>query len=1190
MKSNFTNQLMLIVALVFASTAAIAQQHNPLDIATQHVRTHYQDWGLTSLDIDGMTVNDQYTDKSTGISRVFFLQRHHGIPVYNAIMNLNITKEGKVFYVGKRFVQNLAGKVNTTVPVLSAEAAVQKLAAHLGLPYETLRLKSKTGTHAFVFDKGNIAREDITVTLSYQPLQNAALLAWDILFAPVNSNDKWSTRVDAVVGDVLNEYNWTIYCKVDGSAFRHQDHDCHEHNHAARGKNFNPAMLGNGTYNVWPSPLESPNHGPRTMMTDPYDLTASPFGWHDTNGVPGAEFTITRGNNAHAYQDRGDLGSSSNDEPDGGVDLIFDFPYAPDQEPEDYIDAAVTNLFFWSNFMHDFSYRMGMTEAAGNFQVNNYGNGGAGNDPIIARAQAGANTGSANNAFYSHANDGNSGSINMFIWENSGAKYLKVEAPASIEGTYDTVLPSAGDWGAGAYVTTTPVTGEAIFVEDAFGATTDGCENLTNAANLQGKIALIDRGTCQFGFKAKNAQDAGAIGVVICNIADVAAPGGLAPGNDGNQVNIPVVFISLEHCQIIRQFAGNGLEISLVQPGQLIPQALDGDLDNGIIAHEYGHGVSIRLTGGPSTSCLGNAEQMGEGWSDFLSLVTSVQAGDTGEKSRGIGTYAVREGVNGGGIRRFPYSTDMSVNPLTYGDVVGNTGVHAIGEVWTAMVWDLYWAFVDQYGWSDDLYNEDSGNFKAVRLVYEGMKTQACSPGFVTGRDAILAADQALYNGENQCLIYETFARRGVGEGADEGDTNSATDQVESFVVPCSCRNAVSIEKTVTDFIEPGQDIEVTIRISNCKTESVSNVTVSDEIPSGTQLKAGSSSVPASVTGNVISFDLGGMDFSEEQEITYKLTTSPDIHSVRYWLDDVADGSAFDNWLFDADPSGSTDNIWSITDAFGAYTGEFAWYSADIALESDVYLIMDEDVASWTVTGDRPVLRIYHKYDTEGGADGGSIEVKNVNDTEWERVGDFMLRNGYPGELQYGTLALPNIGAFSGNSGDEFEATYVDLSQWAGQEIHLRFRFSTDDNTTVQDGGWLIDDIEFMDMINYNGEACVTTAEGDQVCVSAPEEGTIVQSAEGENPNSTVEKLQDVTMRVYPNPASEFLNIALSSETSRDVTISLLSVEGKELTSRAFNVNGNNHLSLNVNSFPSGFYFVKVSAPDGVIVQKVIID
>ena len=45
------------------------------------------------------------------------------------------------------------------------------------------------------------------------------------------------------------------------------------------------------------------------------------------------------------------------------------------------------------------------------------------------------------------------------------------------------------------------------------------------------------------------------------------------------------------------------------------PRYLDGAFDNGIIAHEFAHGISTRLTGGPTNSgCLSNEEQMGEGW------------------------------------------------------------------------------------------------------------------------------------------------------------------------------------------------------------------------------------------------------------------------------------------------------------------------------------------------------------------------------------------------------------------------------------------------------------------------------------------------------------------------------------------------------------------------------------------------
>src|SRR5690606_36026039 len=67
---------------------------------------------------------------------------------------------------------------------------------------------------------------------------------------------------------------------------------------------------------------------------------------------------------------------------------------------------------------------------------------------------------------------------------------------------------------------------------------------------------------------------------------------------------------------------------------------VDGDLDNGVIVHEYGHGVSNRLTGGPSTAgCLGNAEQMGEGWSDYYAMMLTMETGDSRLQRRGMGNY-----------------------------------------------------------------------------------------------------------------------------------------------------------------------------------------------------------------------------------------------------------------------------------------------------------------------------------------------------------------------------------------------------------------------------------------------------------------------------------------------------------------------------------------------------------------------
>ena len=56
----------------------------------------------------------------------------------------------------------------------------------------------------------------------------------------------------------------------------------------------------------------------------------------------------------------------------------------------------VTNLFYYNNIMHDFSYALGFTETARNFQTNNYGRGGTGNDSVRAEAQDGSGTNNAN--------------------------------------------------------------------------------------------------------------------------------------------------------------------------------------------------------------------------------------------------------------------------------------------------------------------------------------------------------------------------------------------------------------------------------------------------------------------------------------------------------------------------------------------------------------------------------------------------------------------------------------------------------------------------------------------------------------------------------------------------------------------------------------------------------------------------
>jgi hypothetical protein len=100
------------------------------------------------------------------------------------------------------------------------------------------------------------------------------------------------------------------------------------------------------------------------------------------------------------------------------------------------------------------------------------------------------------------------------------------------------------------------------------------------------------------------------------------------------------------------------------------------------------------------------------------------------------------------------------------------------------MLWDMTWDLIDQYGWDPDLKYGTGGNNIAINLVTTALKLQACNPGFIDGRDAILDADQLLYNGANECLIWQAFADRGLGFSADQGSSDDRFDQLEAFDMP----------------------------------------------------------------------------------------------------------------------------------------------------------------------------------------------------------------------------------------------------------------------------------------------------------------------------------------------------------------------------------------------------------------------
>jgi hypothetical protein len=756
-----------------------------------------EDWKIT----------DEISYPETGITYVYLRQMHQGIEIYNSSISIMI-KNGEIRSFAGDIYQNY--KVASSQFGLHAPDAIRKAVQEFAPKATPLQIRllpqaqqNKSGFE--VYEKGSFSYENVPIKKVYILDENNKLqAAWNLSFAPIGTTDWWDVVVDANNGKTIHKANWTTKCNFDHYSTRIPSK--HNHSQSCLDASISHKRSDGASYRVFDLPVESPIHGGRTLVTNPADALASPFGWHDTNGAVGAEFTTTQGNNVHAYEDRANT-NAPGFSPDGGSSLVFDFPYTTTMVPADYLNFAITNTFFMSNVIHDIFYHLGFDEPSGNFQANNYGRGGAGNDAVRAEAQDGSGR---NNANFGTPPDGSQPRMQMFIWDaRTTNKFLTINSPSGIAGEYVT-----GTAQFGGTITSTPVSGNLMLVNDGSATPTLGC-SASPAGSLAGKIAVIDRGDCAFTVKVKNAQTAGAIGVIIIN--NLSGSVGNMSGTDATIV-IPSVMISLEDGNIIK----NALQTQTVS-GSLVttpsPTVVDtdSDLDNGIIIHEYGHGISTRLTGGPAnSSCLNNVEQMGEGWSDYFGIVLTMKSTDTPAQLRGVGTYVMGQPTNGGGIRPAPYTTNRSVNNFTYSDLP-NTSIsqpHGIGFLWCTMLWDMTWKFVDRYGFNANLKTGNGGNRKALKLVVEGLKLQPCSPGFVDGRDAILKANQELFNGEDLDIIWEAFADRGLGYYASQGSSNNRNDGTADFTRPPLCpadagnltRPSNSGSEIVIK-IEKGQDI-----------------------------------------------------------------------------------------------------------------------------------------------------------------------------------------------------------------------------------------------------------------------------------------------------------------------------------------------------------------------------------------------
>ncbi|KAJ3014930.1 UNVERIFIED_CONTAM: Fungalysin/Thermolysin Extracellular metalloproteinase 5 [Siphonaria sp. JEL0065] len=350
------------------------------------------------------------------------------------------------FIVTNSFVPNQIMASATPVhkrdaPIIPADQAVLMFAQANGLAVtDKLQVKKDpAGSGGVIVLGASFAMAPILASQKYYQTADSLVHAWDL---NINMMDNWQNAfVDSATGKVIAVSSWTSDAKKTAAAAAAAAKKAKAGKKtkaaaaaAAAGAAGAVAAASNpvgqaptiqvtpgvpltpATYNVVPMGKTDPaQNGGLTSLTSPWNLQASPNGWHV---VGTTQNTDLQGNNVIAQSNPNNIADPNAlavlPRPTNS-NLLFQAPFDPAQGPTlaSNRDAATTNMFYVANAMHDILYNYGFTETAGNFQISNNGKGGVANDPVFANSQDGSGT---NNANFASPPDGQVGIMRMFTF------------------------------------------------------------------------------------------------------------------------------------------------------------------------------------------------------------------------------------------------------------------------------------------------------------------------------------------------------------------------------------------------------------------------------------------------------------------------------------------------------------------------------------------------------------------------------------------------------------------------------------------------------------------------------------------------------------------------------------------------------------------------------------------------------
>jgi hypothetical protein len=845
------------------------------------------------------------------------------------------------------------------------------------------------------------------------------------------------------------------------------------------------SMTHYANYRVWASTTShTPADGPLADFT-PHP-TGTPDGSYPSFAAPSLVSISTSdpwlpigafqasGNNVNCFADitAPDGFNSGDIQVDATSPDTFDHTYDVTQDPassSSQAQASALQAFYTLNWLHDFFYDSGFDEQF-NAQADNYNRGGLSGDAIQAETQD-FNGDGYQFAQISTPADGSSPIMQLNVLNSVVTVSITSDPAHTYTVTASILGPSSFD-----------LTGNTVVASDGTAPSTDACQAIVN--NVAGTIVVIEAGSCSSATAVSNAQSAGAIGVIYI---------GSFTGSTVT-VYIPVIGVSADD--------GTFLKSASVTAHMVGSSSVrrDMSIDNTVVAHEWGHYLVARL----SSMENNQGRSLAEGYSDFVALLMSLQSGDNVDGTYAIGIYAAQLSDNAGyyGIRRVPYSTDMTKNGLLFEHISdsatlpstptstiysspSNSDVQNSGEVWATVLWECYIGLVKEGSIAQ-------AQTRMKNYIVASLKAMPSNPTFTEARDSLLAV-AAASDSQDAEIFYTAFAKRGLGTFAVSPKRTS----LDHFGVLSSFDDYATL-----------QVIDVTLldNITSCDNDGIMDqmetgtllVTIKNphlvqDVTYQTTLSANSSYAFSFTNGNSVSIPTFSANSESTIALQVSLPTLTGRHLVQFafTLENTLFSSTETAYFYinyDHELANSTTETveiettsWSTSTKYNfpyslptletvtfpsslssisagwsrtEHNGDYVWYGEAIDESSDIVL-----VSPGLFVGNSLVISFDHEYSFEEN-DGAVIELYDeIMYYDITSLANITLQN-----MTSPSNSLYDLNVITGTSAGMSRVT-IDLgTTYQGKSLYLRFRIATDN--AMASGGWYIDNIQLNGIIN----------------------------------------------------------------------------------------------------------------------------